>query len=200
MGLRGPPSTKPHAGARNYRGRQRAVPKEPEVSHEGLHRLAQQRRSKRHPAFARRGEIGRGSRRRPMITLRRAKERHHDRRRKQEAWLTFYPGNRADPLADGFGVLEILDEDRVPPGARVSRHPQHDVEILTYVRKGPLAYEDSMGRSGVIHTGEFQHMTARRAVRHSETNASRSDWAHLFQIGLHSSVAGFGPGYEQKRF
>lgn len=82
-----------------------------------------------------------------MITLRRAKERHHDCRRKQEVWLTFYSEDRADPLADGFGALEILNEDRVPPGAGVPRHRQHDAEIVTYVRKGALAYEDSMSRA-----------------------------------------------------
>ena len=71
---------------------------------------------------------------------------------------------------------------------------------MTYVREGALAYGDSMGHSGVIHTGEFQHMTARRDIRHRETNVSRSDWAHVFQIWLRPSEAGLAPGREQKRF
>ena len=57
-----------------------------------------------------------------------------------------------------------------------------------------------MGRSGVIHAGEFQRMTSGGGVRHSETNASRTAWAHVFQIGLYPSQAGFEPGHEQKRF
>jgi len=135
-----------------------------------------------------------------MITLRRAKERRHDRRRKQEVWHTFYPEDRADALADGFGTLEILDEDRLPPGARVPLHLLHDAEIVTYVREGALAHEDSMGRSGVIHAGEFQRMTAGHGIRYSETNASRTDWAHVFQIWLRPSEAGLDPSHEQKRF
>jgi len=135
-----------------------------------------------------------------MTTLRRAKDRHHDRRRKRDAWLTFNPEDRADPLADGFGTLEYLNEDRLPPGASVPRGPPHDAEIVTYVREGALAYEDSMGRSGVTQAGEFQRMTAGRGVRHSETNASRTDWAHVFRIWLRPSKAGREPGYEQKRF
>ena len=51
-----------------------------------------------------------------MITLRRAAQRHHDWTRKQEVWLTFDPKDRADPLADGFGALEVLDEERLSPG------------------------------------------------------------------------------------
>lgn len=134
-----------------------------------------------------------------MITLRRAKERHRDRRREQEVWHTFRP-DRADPLAGGFGALAILDEDRLPPGAGIPGHPRRDAEIVTYVREGALAHEDSTGRSGVIHAGEFQRVTAGRGVRHSETNASRTDWAHVFQIWLRPSEAGLEPGHEQKRF
>jgi redox-sensitive bicupin YhaK (pirin superfamily) len=135
-----------------------------------------------------------------MITLRRAEERHHDRRRKQEVWLTFYPQDRADPLAEGFGTLEILNEDRLPPGAGVPRRPHHDAEIVTYVREGALAYEDSIGCSGVTHAGEFQRMTIGRGIRHNETNASRTDWAHVFRISLRPSEAGLGCTREQKRF
>lgn len=134
-----------------------------------------------------------------MITLRRANERHHDQRRKQEVWHTF-PPDRVDALPGGFGALEILDEDRLAPGAGVPRHPHRDAEIVTYVREGALAHEDSMGRSGVIHAGEFQRMTAGRGIRHSESNASRTDWAHVFQIWLRPSEAGLEPGHEQKRF
>jgi len=135
-----------------------------------------------------------------MITLRRDRERHHDRRRKQEAWFTFYSKDRADPLADGFGPLEVLDEDRLAPGAGVPRRPLHDAEIVIYVREGALAYEDSTGLSGVIPAGEFHRMTAGRGIRHSERNASRTDWAHVFQLWLRPSEAGLEPGHEQRRF
>lgn len=135
-----------------------------------------------------------------MLTLRRSKERHHDRRRKHEVWLTFYPKDRADPLADGFGALQTLNEDRLPPGAGVPRRPRHDAEIVTYVREGALAYEDSTGGSGVIYAGEFQRMTSGGGMRHSETNPSRTDGAHVFQIWLRGSEAGLEPVHEQKRF
>jgi redox-sensitive bicupin YhaK (pirin superfamily) len=135
-----------------------------------------------------------------MITLRRAEERHHDRRRKREVWLTFYPQDRADPLANGFGPLEILNESRLPPTTGVPRHAQHDAEIVTYVREGAVAYEESMGCSGVIRAGEFQRMTVGRGARHSHTNVSRADWAHVFQIWLCPSETGLEPSHEQRRF
>src|SRR3970040_2139951 len=119
-----------------------------------------------------------------MITLRRAMERHFDRHQKREVWLTFYSQDAADPLAGGFGSLEMLKEERLPPGARVRSSGRRGAEIVTYVRDGGLTYEDSTGRSGVIHAGEFQRMSPGREIRHCESNASRTDWAHLFQIRL----------------
>jgi redox-sensitive bicupin YhaK (pirin superfamily) len=135
-----------------------------------------------------------------MITLRRAQERHYDRHHKQEAWLTFYPRDRADPRADHFGPLESLSERRLPPGAIASRTTHHDAEIVTYVREGALAYEDGPGRSGVIQAGEFQATTAGSGIRRSERNASRSNGTQVFQLLLGPSESGVEPGQEQRRF
>jgi redox-sensitive bicupin YhaK (pirin superfamily) len=135
-----------------------------------------------------------------MITVRRATERLHDKSARQEKWLTFDPQNRADPLADGFGFLEILNEVRLAPGAGVPRNARREAEILTYVQEGVLAYEDSIGHSGVVQAGEFQRVTSGCGLRHSKMNASRSDWAHFFQLWLHPAEAELEPEHVQQRF
>ena len=134
-----------------------------------------------------------------MITLRTADERRHERRGKREAWFTFH-GERADPLAGGFGSLESLAESRLPPGAAVPRYARRDAEIITYVREGALAYEDSLGGSGVLYAGEFQRITPGRGFRNDEINASRTDSAHVFEILLSPSEADLEFGRERKRF
>jgi redox-sensitive bicupin YhaK (pirin superfamily) len=134
-----------------------------------------------------------------MITLRRAQERQYEQRRKQETWLTFYTQETAHPLANGFGSLETLKEGRFPPRGSL-RVKGQEAEIITYVREGTLAYQDSTGQLGLIQAGEFQRMTAGGAIRYSETNASSTDWAHVFQIHLRPAMAGLEPGHEQKRF
>jgi hypothetical protein len=136
-----------------------------------------------------------------MITVRRANERHHSRRGTRDQWFTFYPQDRAEALADGFGVLESLDEDRLPPGASVPLKPAHDAEIITYVIEGALAQKDTMSCcSGVIRAGEFQSMTAGGGSRHIERNASRTDWAHVFRISLHTTEGGLESSHQQRRF
>jgi redox-sensitive bicupin YhaK (pirin superfamily) len=136
-----------------------------------------------------------------VITLRRSNERHHSRRGKRELWFTFYPQDRTDPLAGGFGALETLNEERLAPGARVPLHPAHDAEIITYVIQGALAQKDTMSCcSGVIRAGEFQCMISGRGSRHSERNASRTEWAHIFRISLLPTETGLESSHQQKRF
>jgi redox-sensitive bicupin YhaK (pirin superfamily) len=135
-----------------------------------------------------------------MMVVRRAKERRHDRSGRGSLWLTFDSRAEADPLAEGFNGLQLLNESRLPPGRATLPHPHRDAEIITYVLDGALAYDDSMGRSGVLNAGEFRRMTAGQGVICTETNASRTDWVHVFQLWLRSRDAGMKPGHEQKRF
>jgi len=135
-----------------------------------------------------------------VILLRKAKDRHHDRRRKREVWCTFHSQDRRDPLANGFAALEIFNENRLRPGASVPRHSQHDAEIITYVREGALAYQDSLGGACILRAGEFQRMTVAAGIRRNGTNASPRDPAHVFQIWLRPAALGLEPSQEQKRF
>lgn len=135
-----------------------------------------------------------------MINLRRSNERHHDRRREREVWRTFDPIARGDRPSDRFGPLEGVDESRLPPRANVPRRVGGDAEVITYVREGTIAYVDSTGHAGVIHGGEFQRMLTVHGARHSEVNASRTEWAHVFQVRMRDSALEPEPGREQKRF
>lgn len=135
-----------------------------------------------------------------MITVRRAADRQHDKTRALETWLTFGPRDLTGILSDGLGNLEVLQESRLAPGARVPRASGHDAEIVTYVCEGALAYDNSLGASGIVQAGEFQRVTAGRGLHRNRTNASRTDWVHFFQIWIRPSEADLDPGHEQQRF
>jgi len=135
-----------------------------------------------------------------MITLRRGEERKHLRRRQREAWLTFAPQDQSTLLAAGFGPLTVFEEGRLPPQTTHRKPVPEEAEIITYVREGTLAYEDSTGRSGLLVAGEFQRMTAGGGIRYGETNTSPTEWAHVFQLWLRPSVVGLEPGHEQRLF
>lgn len=128
-----------------------------------------------------------------MIAVRRAAERLHQGWHSRVTWLTF-------GRSGGWSDIENLTEFRLAPRAGFPRVPMHDVEVLTYVCEGALAFEDSLGGSGVVQAGEFLHLTAGRGIQCSQTNASRTDVVRYFQIGLRPWEADLDPDHDQKRF
>jgi hypothetical protein len=108
-------------------------------------------------------------------------------------------GALLEDRADRFGTIEAIDENRLPPRGDVPGYAAEQAEIVTYVREGTIDYEDAMGHSGAIHAGEFQRIIVALGARHSEANASRADWAHVFQIRLRRSAVALEPARDQRR-
>ena len=141
-----------------------------------------------------------------MITLRRDTERVHVRERNREIWRTFRAADRDDPAAGsppfltGFGILESLTEDRLPGRTSISKHSQRSAEVVTYVQEGALAYDDSLGRSGTIQAGQFQHTVVGNGVHQTHTNASKTSVARVYRVALRLSKPDPAPALEQRRF
>jgi len=135
-----------------------------------------------------------------MDKLIRSGQRRYVRGGTKEVWHSFFAEDVRAPFENGFGFLCAFDELRLSPNASSQPSFEDDTEIVTYVYQGALSQEDTVGNSGVIHTGEFQRMSTGRRIGRKETSVSRTGSVHLFRMSLRSAQAGFYGGYEQKRF
>lgn len=119
-------------------------------------------------------------------------------------WLkakhTFSFANYYDPERMHFGVLRVLNDDRIAAGRGFGTHPHDNMEIITIPLSGTVAHKDSMGSSGTISPGEVQVMSAGTGVTHSEFNHEQDAELRLLQIWLFPNKRGVAPRYDQRKF
>ncbi|RLE20643.1 MAG: pirin family protein [Acidobacteria bacterium] len=98
-----------------------------------------------------------------------------------------------------FGVLRVMNDDLIAPHTGFGRHPHHDMEIVTYILRGELTHQDSMGNTESLGRGAIQYMSAGTGVTHSEMNAG-DDEVHLIQTWILPDAKGLSPQYGSKIF
>ena len=116
-------------------------------------------------------------------------------------WLdsrhSFSFGGYRDPARAGFGVLRVLNDDTVAPGAGFGEHGHRDMEIISLVLEGALEHHDSEGNREILHPGDVQVMSAGRGIRHGEKNASSDEPVRFIQVWIEPDRAGHEPRHER---
>jgi redox-sensitive bicupin YhaK (pirin superfamily) len=103
-----------------------------------------------------------------------------------------------DPERMGHGALRVWNDDEIAPNTGFPPHPHAEMEIITYVRKGAITHEDSLGNKGRTEAGDVQVMSAGSGIRHAEYNRE-AEPTTLFQIWI-EPTAGGEPSWGTKPF
>jgi hypothetical protein len=116
-------------------------------------------------------------------------------------WLdsnhSFSFANYHNPERMHFGVLRVLNDDRVAPGKGFGTHPHDNMEIISIPLEGDLEHKDSMGNVAVIKEGDVQVMSAGTGIYHSEYNKNNDQEVKFLQIWLFPNKKNVEPRYDQ---
>ncbi len=107
--------------------------------------------------------------------------------------------NYRDPARMGWGALRVWNDDEIAPETGFPPHPHADMEIITYVRRGAISHEDSLGNKGRTDAGDVQVMSAGTGIRHAEYNRE-SEPAAIFQVWIVTTRTGGPPSWGTRPF
>jgi redox-sensitive bicupin YhaK (pirin superfamily) len=116
-----------------------------------------------------------------------------------DAHYHFSFANYHDPERMGLGPLRVWNDDTIEAKTGFDPHPHRDMEIITYVRKGSISHEDSMGNKGVTAAGDIQVMSAGTGIVHSERNDEEGP-VTVFQIWIMTDAKGHTPRWDARQF
>lgn len=131
------------------------------------------------------------------IVLHKANTRGHANHGWLDSHHTFSFANYHNPERMNFGVLRVLNDDRVDGGMGFGKHPHDNMEIISIPLEGDLRHEDSMGNQAVIRKGDIQVMSAGTGIFHSEQNNSPETPTKFLQIWLYPNKKNVAPRYDQ---
>src|SRR5579859_680431 len=118
-----------------------------------------------------------------MIIVKKSEQRRHIENAEQNTWMTFDSENMTDPLRDGFGPLQLFNEEILTRGRALKLHPTKEMVIVTYLPKGVVVYHGPFGGSDVLEPGDFHRINVWPDDQRYEFDAIFSGETHIFQSG-----------------
>jgi redox-sensitive bicupin YhaK (pirin superfamily) len=129
--------------------------------------------------------------------LHKAETRGHANHGWLDSHHTFSFANYYNPERMHFGVLRVLNDDRVDPGMGFGTHPHDNMEIISIPLEGDLQHKDSMGNVALIKHGDIQVMSAGTGIQHSEYNRNSDKLTKFLQIWVFPNKKNVTPRYDQ---
>jgi redox-sensitive bicupin YhaK (pirin superfamily) len=133
----------------------------------------------------------------PNVVMHKAASRGHANHGWLDSYHSFSFANYYNPDRMHFGVLRVLNDDRVDAGMGFGTHPHDNMEIISIPLEGDLEHKDSMGNTAVIKHGDIQAMSAGTGIFHSEYNKNKDQLTKFLQIWVFPNKKNVTPRYDQ---
>lgn len=135
-----------------------------------------------------------------FVKVRRSVARGHANHGWLNSYHTFSFASYQDHAFNHFHSLRVINEDRLEGGSEngFPNHSHSNFEIFSYVVKGTLRHQDSLGNTEVLHRGDVQFTSAGRGISHSEFNGHNTDIVHFIQIWVMPDQRNLMPSYSTK--
>jgi redox-sensitive bicupin YhaK (pirin superfamily) len=116
-------------------------------------------------------------------------------------WLqskhSFSFANYHNPERMHFGVLRVLNDDKVAPGMGFGTHEHQNMEIISIPMEGDLEHKDSMDNTTVIKSSDIQVLSSGTGITHSEYNKNKDKEVKFLQIWVFPKEKNVTPRYDQ---
>lgn len=133
-------------------------------------------------------------------TIHRAESRGYANHGWLESHHSFSFAGYHNPERTHFGLLRVLNDDKVSEGRGFGTHPHDNMEIISIPLSGDLQHEDSMGTKSVIRQNDVQVMSAGTGIYHSEYNKNADQPVAFLQIWIFPKLRNIVPRYDQKMY
>jgi redox-sensitive bicupin YhaK (pirin superfamily) len=107
-------------------------------------------------------------------------------------------GSRGLSMLDPFLLLDEIHDERPEDYQKgFPTHPHRGFETVTYMLRGAMEHQDSLGNSGHLGPGSAQWMTAGRGIVHSEMPKSPDGiWGFQLWVNLPRALKMTKPRYQ----
>lgn len=111
------------------------------------------------------------------------------------------PGKALGNAKDlGLGPLGRIDHARLKPGVVIGMHPHVNDEILSYLRRGKMYHEDSMGEKTEVCATNLMMMNAGSGIYHEESIPAKGEEVEMLQIFIRPQVDNLIPHVQFQHF
>ncbi|MCS7005334.1 MAG: pirin family protein [Cytophagales bacterium] len=117
-----------------------------------------------------------------------------------KSYYSFSFANYYNPERIHFGMLRVLNDDIIAPGAGFGMHPHENMEIISIPLSGELKHQDNLGNQAIITKGDVQVMSAGKGIFHSELNPHPHREGQFLQIWIFPKERNIAPRYAYKTF